>query len=165
MKNRGAFFYFQKVGMTMSSTKGIKKRIIADQPFWVVALVVVGVWKLVKWPLGWLAALTIGIYWLVKNRDFLLWWMQQINGRCVFWRKGIQDRRLWFDQEGRGKILALVERLSAEGRCYCNLAEEMELPCYSHWYAIGKGLNEYGILSQMTTTSFYILWQADQKAA
>mgnify|MGYP003623926469 CR=1 FL=1 len=149
----------------MNSGTGIKKRIIADQSFWVIALVTFGVWKLVKWPIGWMAALTIGIYWLVKNRDFLLWWMQQLNCRLIFWLNGIQDHSMWFDQEGREKILALIERLSAEGKSYCNLAEELELPGYAHWYDISNGLNEYGIISQITTNSFYIMWKPAQQAA
>lgn len=147
----------------MNSTIGTKRRLVADQPLWVILLAMLGTWKLVKWPIGWLAAMTIGVYWAVKNKEFIRWWVQQLHCRLIFWLNGIQDRSLWFEQEGREQILSLVERLSAEGRSYCDLAKELELPAYSHWHAISKGLNELGILSQMTNTSFYILWKLPDK--
>lgn len=85
--------------------------------------------------------------------------MYELRRAYSAWRHGSLERSLWYDNEGCAEILKLVERLKREGKNYCNLADEIKLPPFEHWHAISKGLNDIGITTQFTATSFYIKWQ------
>lgn len=131
---------------------------IREAPFWLLLLLMFGIELFVVKPMGSIVSTAIFFYWICANRNAGNL-MYELRRTCSAWRHGSPERSLWYDNEGCTEILKLVERLTREGKNYCNLAEEIKLPPFEHWNAISKGLNDIGITTQFTATSFFIKWQ------
>ncbi len=118
-----------------------------------------------KTPLGTICGLVVLTYWVYQNRFSIKNKAKAFKVRWFAWLHGHQERSLWYENEGREEILVLISRLTAEGKNYCNLANEIKLPPVEHWYAISKGLSELGIITQCTLNSFYIMWKQPETSA
>lgn len=138
--------------------------LIGKAPFWLVALLDLCLRLFVVRPLGALLALAVGCVWVSRNRGRILLTLMKRRRRYAAWSNNYKEKSEWFDGAGRGEIIGLVDWLAAQGVTYCNLADEMQLPDKSQWYAISKGLNEAGILTQITGDAFYITWRLPRKA-
>ncbi len=138
--------------------------LIGKSPFWLVALLDLCLRLFIVRPLGALLALAVGCVWLVHNWNGLLLLLMKLRSRYTAWANNYKGKCPWFDSTGRTEIIELVDWLSAQGVSYCNLADEMQLPDKSQWYAISRGLNEAGILTQISDDAFYITWRLPRKA-
>lgn len=120
----------------------------------------------VVYPLGPGAAILSGCIWAYWNLNFVkttvlkgLWGIMGALG-------GHEQQSIWFEHEGRNKIIEVIDRLSAQGINYCNLVEQIEdLPPETQWYAICSGLKAMGIVAQSTRHALYITWRLPEAAA
>lgn len=141
-------------------------RLIEGSPFWAMALFCLFLRLFVKRPLGALLALIIGCVWVYSNMSFVKIFCSSFRSRMSVSLHGYEKQSLWYEHEGRGKIDALIARLSADGVCYCNLAERMgDLPPASHWYAISIALKAKGVTTQISGKAFYISWRLQNQPA
>lgn len=132
---------------------------IATLPFRMILLLMLVLPLCLIRPLGLLASVATGIFWVTKNREALGGKFHRIRHYASVRLRLDSRNSFWFENEGKDKILVLISKLSAEGKSYCDLTKELPLPCRSHWFAISEGLSELGILSQYTGDSFYIVWK------
>ncbi len=154
----------QKVANTLLSATQELVYLIGKSPFWLVALLDLCLRLFVVKPLGALLALAVGCVWISRNWNGILLWLMKLRSRYTAWANNYKDKCPWFDSTGRAEIIELVDWLSAQGVTYCNLADEMQLPDKSQWYAISRGLNEAGMLTQITGDAFYLTWHLPRKA-
>jgi hypothetical protein len=138
---------------------------IGKSPFWLIALLDLCLRLFVVRPLGALLALAVGIVWISHNWNGILLLLMKLRSRLTTWASSYKGKCPWFDSTGRAEIIELVDWLSAQGVSYCNLADEMQLPEQSQWYAISRGLNEAGIFTQISGDAFYLTWRLPRKAA
>ena len=126
--------------------------------FWQVIIILMAMELLLIRPVGSILAAIIFVCWLCasKNGEKILALIKQ---RMTSWRHGEEESSLWFDCEGRSRILLIKDTYCAEGRAGCMLSAEMSLPPHNQWAAIARGLKKQGISSQHDTTTFYISWQ------
>lgn len=147
----------------MQKTKTVLRpfyRLIGGSPFWAMALFCFFLRLFVKQPLGPLLALITGCVWVWANMNFVKVFFLKIRIKLIAALCGYERQSLWYEHEGCGKIDALITQLTADGVCYCNLAERMsDLPPASHWYAISIALNEKDIMTQISGKEFYISWR------
>lgn len=155
----------QNVTSTLLSTLRKARDITVAAPFWLMAFIAFLLRLLVVYPLGALLALSMGVVWCWGNMPRVRAFTQNIRGRFASWSGGYEQKSLWYDNAGQKQITALVERLSAQGISYCDLAAEINLPPISHWYAIRRELNRLEILTQISGGAFYIAWKLPNTGA
>ena len=128
-------------------------------PFWGMAFAAFLMRLLILPPIGALLALMVGIIWCWGNMPLIQNFLKKIRKNYTVWRRGYEQKSLWFDNVGRKQIVALIDRLSANEISYCDLVAEIKMPHASHWYAISCELNKLGILTQISYNAFYIAWK------
>jgi len=153
----------QKVKTTLLSVLRDAVHLIGKSPFWLVALLDLGLRLFVVKPLGALLAIAVGCVWISRNIEVIRLTLMKLRHRYTTWANAYEKKCPWFERQGRAEIVELIDWLSAQGVSYCNLADEMELPDKSQWYAISKGINELGILTQVTNDAFYVTWHLPRK--
>lgn len=134
-------------------------------PLWLTLLIMLGLRLFLRRPWGFVAALALLLYWTSTNKNYICWQMQRIRCWLIALTCGYLDKSLWYDNEGRTQIMELVERLSKEDKYFCNLADEIKLPSFEHWYAISKELNKLDITTQYTKNCFYISWSPNDRGS
>lgn len=137
--------------------------LIADLPGWMVFLLILSIGMFMVKPLGALAELGIGVYWIIKNKTNLKLQKAKISLISIF--SGCQTRSLWYENEGKKQIDRLIREKSSKGIAYCNLSDELNMPPYNQYYAISIELNEMGISTQIAKEYFYITWPLEKFAA
>jgi len=149
----------QNVKDTLLSMLRKARDMIAAAPFWLMAFIAFLLRLVVVWPLGALLALSMGVVWCWGNMPRVREFMRNVRSRFTAWSGGYEQKSLWYDNVGRNQITALIERLSAQGVSYCDLAVEISLPPVSHWYSISRELNRLDILTQISGGAFCIAWK------
>ena len=138
---------------------------IVAAPFWLMAFVALLMRLFMIPPVGALLALTMGVIWCLGNMPRVDEFCRNIRNRYTAWRRGYEQKSLWFDNVGRDQIIDLMDRLSASEVCYCDLAAEINMPPASHWYAISRELNKMGVLTQISPKAFYVAWKLPYEEA
>lgn len=155
----------QSITSTLLSMLRKARNIIAAAPFWLMAFVAFLLRLFVVRPLGALLALSMGVVWCWGNMPRVRKFTRNISGRFAAWSGGYEQKSLWYDNVGRNQIAALIERLSAQGIGYCDLAGTISLPPVSHWHAISRELNRLDIRTQISGGAFYIAWKLPDTGA
>jgi len=139
------------------------RTVLRGLSFWTMALLCLGLRCFVKYPLGPLLALVVGTVWCVENMESVRRFFRVVQGKVTGHAKGCESSSLWYEHGGREQIGELIAALSAKGKCFCNLAEEIKMPPQSHWFAIGKALGEQGVKTQISGDAFFIAWENKQE--
>ncbi len=111
---------------------------------------------LVARPLGALLAIAVSLIWVSRNGDGIRRALTKLRHQYNAWGNACEP---WYESKGRAEIGELVDWLSAQGISSCNLAEEIELPEKSQWYAVSLSLNESGLYTQIRGDAFMIKWR------
>ena len=139
---------------------------VGKMSFWAMALMCCLLRLFVVYPLGSLLAIAGGCTWLYQNFNFFKLGLLKALSALMRVLGSYEQKSIWFEREGRGKIRNLITRFSNENISYCNLVEQIpDFPSESHWYAISNGLKDMGILSQTAHHAFYISWHLPERAA
>lgn len=155
----------QKTASTLLSALRQARDITAAAPFWFMALIAFLLRLVVIRPLGAILALSMGAVWCWGNMPRIKVLVQKARSWFTAWSAGYEQKSLWYDSVGRNQIATLIQKLSAQGISYCDLATEISLPQKSHWYAISQGLNKMDVITQISDSAFYIAWKLPETGA
>ncbi len=136
---------------------------IGKMSFWGMALLDLCLRVFVVRPLGALLALAVSCIWISRNVDGIRVALTKFRHMYTTWGNSSEKQCPWYESKGGAEIIELVDWLSSQGVSSCNLAEEIELPDKSQWYAISKSLNEDGMFTQISGDAFVIQWRLPRK--